>query len=190
ESLAVPLGDDLGRLRTGRAVRPAPGAAVIFRFRATPDPAGLDARARSGGRGAVAWRKRDYPAVDFVGLSRFVERVAGSGHDPPARLAGCSGWQGPARARRRSAGDRLRLLPVRWPQRDPRHARSGSAVRGGQALALRDHPEPPVLAAPRIRVVRRADRLRRYLLLTGLRRTIPQRPPEGLPPLRFPPLWL
>src|SRR5690606_11459913 len=79
ESLAVPLGDDLGRLRTGRAGRPAPGAAVILRFRATPDPAGLDARARPGSRRAVARRKRDHAAVDFVGLSRFVECVAGSG---------------------------------------------------------------------------------------------------------------
>src|SRR5690606_29060372 len=145
-------------------------SAIILRSRATPDPAGLDARARPGSRGAVAWRKRDHAAVDFVGLSRFVERLAGSGNDTPARLAGCSGWQGPARARRRSAGDRLRLLPVRWPHRDPRHARSGSAVRGGQAVALRDHAEPAVLAPARIRVVRWADRLRRYLLLTGLRR--------------------
>src|SRR5690606_13989233 len=156
---------------TGRAVRPAPGAAVILRFRATPDPAGLDARARPGSRRAVARRKRDHAAVDFVGLSRLVERVAGSGNGPPARLAGCSGWQGPARAGRRSAGDRLRLLPVRWPHRHPRHARPGAAVRGGQAVALRDHAGPAVLAPARIRVVRQPDRLRRYLLLTGPRRT-------------------
>ena len=43
--------------------------------------------------------------------------------------------------------------------------RYGARMPCGQDLAFRDHAEPPLLPATRIRVVRSSDRLRRYLFL-------------------------